>query len=110
MRQRSRIARQLSTRGSTVTPYAPQIHVGRRESGVTVAYVTHDPTRGEPAITCWFCAEEIEVFETVHAMPATDPKSRLWRHVATLDQHCDQPAPTAQPFDDLEAQRRIGRP
>lgn len=77
---------------------------------MTVAYVTHDPTRGEPAITCWFCAEEIEVFETVHAMPATDPKSRLWRHVATLDQHCDQPAPTAQPFDDLEAQRRIGRP
>lgn len=43
------------------------------------------------------------MFETVHAMPATDPKSRLWRHVGTLDQHCDRPAPTAQPFDDLEA-------
>jgi hypothetical protein len=56
---------------------------------VTVAYRTHDPTRGEPAITCYFCAEEIEVFATDAAMSVTDPKSRLWRHVATLDQHCD---------------------
>ncbi len=52
-----------------------------------VAYVTHDPARGEPVITCWFCALEIEVFATDHAMSVTDPKSRLWRHVATLDQH-----------------------
>jgi hypothetical protein len=76
---------------------------------VTVAHVTHDPTRGEPAITCWFCAEEIEVFATDPAMSVTDPKSRLWRHVATLDQHCDLPPPAAQPFDELEAQRRIVR-
>ena len=52
---------------------------------MTVAYMTHDPTRGEPAITCYFCAEEIEVFATDHTMSVTDPKSRLWRHVATLD-------------------------
>ena len=74
---------------------------------MTVAYMAHDPTRGEPAITCYFCAEEIEVFATDAAMPVTDPKSRLWRHVATLDQHCDLPAPTAQPFDEIEAQRRL---
>jgi hypothetical protein len=77
---------------------------------VTVAHVIHDPTRGEPAITCWFCAEETEVFATDAAMSVTDPKSRPWRHVATLDQHCDLPPPTAQPFDELEAQRRIERP
>jgi hypothetical protein len=71
--------------------------------------MAHDPTRVEPAITCYFCAEEIEVFATDPAMPVTDPKSRLLRHVATLDQHCDLPAPTAQPFDELEAQRRIER-
>jgi hypothetical protein len=76
---------------------------------VTVVYMAHDPTRGEPAITCYFCAEEIEVFATDPAMSATDPKSRLWRHVATLDQHCDLPPPTAQPFDEPEAQRRIER-
>jgi hypothetical protein len=76
---------------------------------VTVAYVTHHPTRAEPAIACWFCAEEIEVFATDPAMSVTDPKSRLWRHVATLDPHCDLPAPLAQPFDELEAQRRIER-
>jgi hypothetical protein len=74
---------------------------------VTVAYVAHDPTRAEPAITCYFCAEEIEVFATDPAMPVPDPASRLWRHVATLDQHCDLPAPTAQPFDEIEAQRRL---
>jgi hypothetical protein len=28
---------------------------------VTVAYTAHDPTRVEPAITCYFCAEEIEI-------------------------------------------------
>ena len=33
--------------------------LGHREGGVTVAHVAHDPTRGEPAIICWFCAEEI---------------------------------------------------
>jgi hypothetical protein len=72
-----------------------------------VAYVAHDLTRVEPAITCYFCAEEIEVYATDPAMPVTDPESRLWRHVATLDQHCDLPAPTAQPFDEVEAQRRL---
>jgi hypothetical protein len=75
---------------------------------VTVAYLTHDPTRAEPAITCYFCAEEIEVFATDRALSAADPESRLWRHVATLDQHCDLPAPMAQPFDEVEAQRRLG--
>ncbi len=74
---------------------------------MTVAYMTHDPTRGEPGITCYFCAEEIEVFATDPAMPVADPKSRLWRHVATLNQHCDLPAPTAQPFDETEAQRHL---
>ena len=68
--------------------------------------MAHDPTRGEPGITCYFCAEEIEVFATDAAI---DPKSRLWRHVATLDQHCDLPAPTAQPFDEIEAQRRLSQ-
>lgn len=28
---------------------------------MTVAYTAHDPTRVEPAITCYFCAEEIEI-------------------------------------------------
>jgi hypothetical protein len=50
------------------------------------------------------------VFATDAAMSVTDPKSRLWRHVATLDQRCDLPPPTAQPFDELEAQRRIRLP
>jgi hypothetical protein len=77
---------------------------------VTVAYVTHDPTRGEPAITCWFCAEEIEVFATVHAMPATDPKSRLWRHVGTSTSTATSQRPRPSPSTDLEARRRIGRP
>ena len=73
---------------------------------MTVAYTTQDPTRGEPGITCYFCAEEIEVFATDAAI---DPKSRLWRHVATLDQHCDLLAPTARPFDEIEAQRRLSQ-
>jgi hypothetical protein len=40
-------------------------------------------------------------------MPADDPRCRLWRHVTTVDQHCDLSPPTAQPFDGFETGKRL---
>jgi hypothetical protein len=51
----------------------------------------HNHAQTARNLSCYFCADEIEVFATDTAMSVTDPKSRLWRHVATLDQHCDLP-------------------
>jgi hypothetical protein len=65
-----------------------------------------EPRRAD--ILCEHCVEEIEAYgEEVVSMIIYGSRPYLWRHVSTGSVNCVVNVPTARPYDDFAAHRRL---